>query len=182
MATSQGKLRGQVALVTGGSRGLGTAIARALAEEGAAVAITYVASAEKAEAVVSDLTAQGARATAIRADQGDPSQSEALIRTVVEKLGRLDILVNNGAVALQGKTIDDPEIDNAAMDRMWAINVHGVVANIRAAVKVLPEGGRIITIGSGVATRVGFPPRPTTREPRLRSSDTRRGRPGFRTA
>jgi 3-oxoacyl-[acyl-carrier protein] reductase len=64
--------------------------------------------------------------------------------------------VNNAAVAYQGRTIDHPEIDNAMMDRMWEINVHGVIANIRAAAKVLPEGGRIITISSGVATRVGF--------------------------
>jgi NAD(P)-dependent dehydrogenase (short-subunit alcohol dehydrogenase family) len=136
---------------------LGAAIARALADEGAAVAITYVASAAKAEEVARDLAAKGVRAAAIKADQGDPSQSEPLIRSVVEKFGRLDILVNNAAVALQGKTIDSPEVDNAALDRMWSINVHGVVANIRAAAKVLPEGGRIITIGSGVATRVGFP-------------------------
>lgn len=74
----------------------------------------------------------------------------------MERLGKLDILVNNAAVAYQGKTIDHPDIDNAMMDRQWAINVHGVVANILAAAKVLPEGGRIITIGSGVATRVGF--------------------------
>jgi len=157
MKSSQGKLTGKVALVTGGSRGLGTAIALALAEEGAAVAITYMASAAKAEGVVRDLTAKGVRAAAFKADQGDPSQSEALIRAVIEKLGRLDILVNNAAVAIQGKTIDSPDVDNVALDRMWSINVHGVVANIRAAVKVLPEGGRIITIGSGVATRVGFP-------------------------
>ncbi len=150
------KLSEKIALVTGGSRGLGVAIAHALADEGADVAITYVASADKAETVVRDLETKGVRAAAFKADQGDSSQATPLIQAVVTRFGKLDILVNNAAVAFQGRTIDNPDIDNAAMDRQWAINVHGVVANIRAAAKVLPEGGRIITIGSGVATRVGF--------------------------
>ncbi|MFT4119178.1 SDR family NAD(P)-dependent oxidoreductase [Bradyrhizobium sp.] len=150
-------LSGTVALVTGGSRGLGVAIAHALADQGADVAISYVASGEKAAAVVERLKAKGVRAVAIKADQGDPAASEPLIREVVDKLGKLDILVNNAAVAWQGKTIDDPEIDNAAMDRQWAINTFGVIANIRAAAKVLPDGGRIISIGSGLGTRIAFP-------------------------
>jgi NAD(P)-dependent dehydrogenase (short-subunit alcohol dehydrogenase family) len=107
-------LTGKVALVTGGSRGLGTEIALALAEEEAAVAITYIASAAKAEAVVHDLTAKGVRAAAFKADQGDPSQSEALIRAVIKKFGGLDILVNNAAGAIQGETIDSPDVDNVA--------------------------------------------------------------------
>src|ERR1700736_2500678 len=154
------KLVGKVALVTGGSRGLGAEIARALADEGADVAVSYVSSAGKADAVVRDIkkkTGLGVRAAAFQADQGDPSQSEGLIRSVIERFGHLDILVNNAAVAWQGKTIDSPDIDNSAMDRQWAINVIGVVANIRAAVKVMREGGRIISIGSGLATRAGFP-------------------------
>ena len=147
-----------MALVTGGSRGLGAAIALALADEGADVAISYVFSADKARAVADQVAAKGVRAAAFRADQGDASQSEGLIREVIGGFGHLDILVNNAAIALQGKAIDDPTADTAALDRMWSTNVHGVAAaNIRAAVKVLPEGGRIITIGSGVATRVGFP-------------------------
>ena len=150
------QLEGKVALVTDGSRGLGVAIAHALADEGSDVAITYVASAEKAEAVARALSSKGAWAAAFQSDQGDPTQAAPLIRAVVERFGRLDILINNAAVAYQGKTIDHPDFDAAMMDRMWAINVHGVVANIRAAARVLPEGGRIITIGSGVATRVGF--------------------------
>jgi NAD(P)-dependent dehydrogenase (short-subunit alcohol dehydrogenase family) len=152
-------LEGKVALVTGGSRGLGVAIAGALAEQGADVAISYVSSTEKAEAVVQSLKAKGVRAMAIRSDQGDPSASASLIQAVVEDLGRLDILVNNAAVPWQGKTIDDPEIDNAAMDKMWVINTMGVIATIRAAVQVMPEGGRIISIGSGTGTRVGSPGR-----------------------
>lgn len=150
-------LLNKVALVTGGSRGLGAATAAALADAGADVAISYVASADKAAAVVASLKAKGVRAVAIKADQGDPSAAGPLIREVVEAFGKLDILVNNAAVAWQGRTIDDPEIDNAAMDRQWAINAYGVIANIRAAVGVLPEGGRIISIGTGLGTRTAFP-------------------------
>jgi len=150
-------LSGKVALVTGGSRGLGAAIAAALADQGADVVISYVTSEERAAAVVDGLKAKGVRAGALLADQGDPTASEPLIRRVVETFGKLDILVNNAAVAWQGKTIDDPEMDNAAMDRQWMINTMGVISNIRAAVKVLPEGGRIISVGSGLGTRVAFP-------------------------
>lgn len=152
-----GPLSGKVALVTGGSRGLGTATAAALADAGADVAITYIASEEKSLAVVAKLEAKGVRALAIKSDQGDPAAAEPLIRHVVKSLGRLDILVNNAAVAWQGKSIDDPEIDNAAMDRQWAVNTFGVIANIRAAAKVLSEGGRIISVGSGLGTRVLLP-------------------------
>ncbi len=150
-------LSGKVALITGGSRGLGAATAAALADQGADVAISYVASAEKAAAVIGSLKAKGVRAVAIQADQGDPAASGPLIQKVVETFGKLDILVNNAAVAWQGKTIDDPEIDNTAMDRQWMINTMGVIANIRAAAKVLPDGGRIISVGSGLGTRVAFP-------------------------
>lgn len=148
---------GKVVLITGGSRGLGAATARAFADEGADVAITYVASEEKALAVVADLQARGAKASAIKADQGKPETAEALMAEVVKQFGRLDVLVNNAAIALQGKTLDDPSIDNAEMDRQWKVNVAGVVANIRAAVKYLPEGGRIVSVGSGLGTRAGFP-------------------------
>lgn len=150
-------LSGKVALVTGGSRGLGAATAAALADQGADVAISYVASKEKAAAVVESLKAKGVRAVAIQADQGDRSASGPLIQKVVETLGKLDILVNNAAVAWQGKAIDDPDIDNAAMDRQWMINTMGVIANIRAAAGVLPDGGRIISVGSGLGTRIAFP-------------------------
>lgn len=150
-------LAGKVALVTGGSRDLGAATARALANEGADVALTYVASDARAAAVVADLKAKGVRALAIKCDQENQTQAEPLIQQVVAHFGKIDILVNNAAVAWQGKTIDDSSIDNAAMNRQWSINVLGVVANIRAAVKHLPEGGRIISIGSGVGARAGFP-------------------------
>jgi NAD(P)-dependent dehydrogenase (short-subunit alcohol dehydrogenase family) len=150
-------LTGKVALVTGGTRGLGEATALALADEGADVAISYVSSDQKAAVVVKEIENRGVRALAIKSDQGDPTKAVSLIETVVSHFGSIDILVNNAAVAWQGKTIDDPEIDDAAMDLQWTINLLGVVANIRAAAKYLPEGGRIISVGSGVGTRAGFP-------------------------
>jgi NAD(P)-dependent dehydrogenase (short-subunit alcohol dehydrogenase family) len=150
-------LAGKVALVTCGSRGLGRAIAQALATAGTHVAITYVASADKAEAVVRDIEAKAVRGFAIQSDQGDPTAAEPLIRSVVDHFGKLDILVNNAAISLQGKTLDDPEIDNTAMDRQWATNVAGIVANIRAASRYLPDGGRIISIGSLLGSRAGVP-------------------------
>ncbi len=149
-------LAGKVALVTGGSRGLGAAIASALAEQGADVAITYLASAQKAAAVVAGLEAKGVRAMAIKSDQGDPALAALLIDQAMSHFGRLDILVNNAALAIQGKRIDDPQIDNAALDRQWRVNVMGVVATIRAAAPVLTDGGRIISVGSGLGSRVGF--------------------------
>ncbi|HEX7820852.1 MAG TPA: SDR family oxidoreductase [Sphingobium sp.] len=150
-------LENKVALVTGGSRGLGAVIAAALADEGADVAISYVASDAKAAAVVEGLKAKGVRAFAFKNDQGDPGQAPALIAAVIEKLGKIDILVNNAAIAIQGLTIDDPAYDSAIMDRQWAINTMGVIANIRAVARHLPEEGRIITVSSGLARRVGWP-------------------------
>lgn len=150
-------LKGKVALVTGGSRGLGAATAIALAECGADVAISYVTSADKANDITKAIQARGVHSAAFQSDQGDPATAPDLIRQVVDTFGRLDILVNNAAIALQGKTIDDPEIDNAEMDRQWAVNTFGVIANIRAAAKILPDGGRIISVGSGLGSRVAFP-------------------------
>ncbi|MHB9072396.1 MAG: SDR family NAD(P)-dependent oxidoreductase [Desulfobaccales bacterium] len=149
------KLTGKVALVTGGSRGIGAATAQALADDGADVAISYVASAHKAEALVRELESKGVRAGAFKADQADPAQVEGLVKAVVERFGRLDILVNNAGVAVTG-AIDNPENDLAKFDRQFAINVGGVVAAIRAAASVMGTGGRIISIGSNVAARVGF--------------------------
>ena len=151
------RLAGKVALVTGGSRGLGVAIASALADEGADVAISYVTSEDKAAAVVASLRARGVRAVAIQSDQGDPATAEPLLARVVEALGGIDILVNNAAISLQGARIVDAAYDVEAMDRQWAVNVAGVLATIRAAVRRLPQGGRIISIGSGLGSRVGWP-------------------------
>ena len=149
-------LKGKVALVTGGSRGLGAATAEALADQGADVAISYVASAEKAEAVAAKLRAKGVRALAIRADQADMAAAKPLVETVLAHFGRLDILVNNAAIAVQGKTVDDPELDTANLDRQWRVNVLGAVATTRAAAPVLSDGGRIIFIGSLLGSRVPF--------------------------
>jgi 3-oxoacyl-[acyl-carrier protein] reductase len=148
------KLTGKVALVTGGSRGIGAASARALANEGADVAISYVASPDKAEAVVADLKAKGVKARAYQADQASPEAVEALVKSVAKDFGHLDILVNNAAVAV-GSPVDNP--DTVALARQDAINVHGVITAIRTASKLMGDGGRIVTIGSGIATRASFP-------------------------
>ena len=149
-------LTGKVALVTGGSRGLGAATAQALADLGADVAISYVSSAGKAEAVVEKLKAKGVRAIAIQSDQADMAAAKPLVEQVLAQFGKLDILVNNAAIAVQGKTVDDPELDTVNLDRQWQINVMGAVATTRAAAPVLSNGGRIIFIGSLLGTRVPF--------------------------
>jgi len=149
-------LTGKVALVTGGSRGLGAATAAALADQGADVAISYVSSAAKAEAVVEQLKAKGVRAIAIQSDQADMAAAKPLVDKVMAQFGKLDILVNNAAIAVQGKTVDDPELDTVNLDRQWQINVMGAVATTRAAARVLTDGGRIIFIGSLLGTRVPF--------------------------
>lgn len=150
-------LAGKVALVTGGSRGLGAVTAQALAEQGADVAISYVSSAAKAEVVVAKLQAQGVRAIAIQSDQADMAAAKPLIDKVVEHFGKLDILINNAAIAVQGKTVDDLTLDTVNLDRQWQINVMGAVATTRAAAPVLSDGGRIIFIGSLLGSVVPFP-------------------------
>ncbi len=149
-------LLGTVALVTGGSRGLGAATAEALADRGADVAISYVASDAKAQAVVERLKAKGLRGLAIKSDQADSSAAKPLVDAVVDHFGRLDILVNNAAIAVQGKTVDDPTLDPEEFDRQWHVNVLGAVATTRAAAQKLSDGGRIVFIGTGFGTRVAF--------------------------
>lgn len=150
------KLSGKVALVTGGSRGIGAASARALADEGADVAISYVASPEKAEAVVNELKARGVKARAFKADQASAKDVAQLVNDVAREFGHLDILVNNAGVAAGG-AIDDAKADPEAFARQDAINVHGVIAAIRAASQLMGEGGRIVTVGSMLADRASFP-------------------------
>ena len=149
-------LQGKVALVTGGSRGLGATTAQALADQGADVAITYVASEDKAQAVVASLQARGVRALALRHDQADTAGAAGLLDKVKAHFGRLDILVNNAAIAVQGKPVGDPALDIANLDRQWQVNVLGTVAVTRAAAPLLADGGRIIFIGSLLGTRVPF--------------------------
>jgi 3-oxoacyl-[acyl-carrier protein] reductase len=150
------RFTGKVVLVTGGTRGLGAATALAFASEGANVAISYVASTSKAEQIVGQLRSLGVKAQAFRADQGDPKQVEDLISSVHSHFGALDILVNNAALSIPGR-VDDPNVDPAALDRQYDVNFRGVVAAVRSAVRYLPSGGRIVTVGSGIATRVGSP-------------------------
>jgi 3-oxoacyl-[acyl-carrier protein] reductase len=149
-------LAGKVALVTGGSRGIGAAIARRLAEDGADVAISYASSAGKTEAIVRELEVKGVRAAAFRAEQADPVEVAGLVKVVVERFGRLDILVNSAGVFVTG-AVGDPATDVGAMQRQLAINVGGVAAAVRAAAPFLAAGGRIVSIGSGAATRSPSP-------------------------
>jgi len=151
-------LQGKAALVTGGSRGLGAATARSLADAGANVAITYISSAGKAAEVVKDLESRGVDAAAFQIDQADTTQAPRLTDDVVARFGGLDILVSNAAIGVEsGKTIDDPSIDTAELDRMHATNYTGVIAIIRAAAKVMRDNGRIVNVGSGIGSRAGRP-------------------------
>ena len=150
-------LKGKVVLITGGSRGLGAATAEAFAGHGADVAISYAASADKAEAVVAKLKAKGARAIAIRSDQADLSTARPLIDSVIAEFGKLDILVNNAGIAIQGQLVDDPELDGDKYNRQWQVNVMGTIANTRAAAPRLSDGGRIVFIGSLLGSYVPFP-------------------------
>ena len=134
-------LTGKVALVTGGSRGIGAAIAKELADQGADVAVSYAASADKAETVAKELKSKGVRAAAFKADQADAKQVEDLVKSVAKEFGRLDILVNNAGV-FAGGAVNDPTADLAALEREFAVNVGGVAAAVRAAVQFMGEGGR----------------------------------------
>ena len=141
------ELNGKVALVTGGSRGIGAAIAKALADDGADVAISHAASANKANAVVKKLRKKGVRAEAFRADQANTKEVEGLVETVVKRFGRLDILVNNAGVFASGP-VHDRANNLAELERLFAINVGGVATAVRTAAPLMPDGGRIISIGS----------------------------------
>lgn len=146
-------LSGKVAFIQGGSRGIGAAIAKRLAAEGAAVAITYVSAADKARAVVSEIESAGGRALALKADSADADALTAAIRTAVETMGRLDILVNNAAV-LAVAPLDQFSLDD--FDRTLAINVRSVFVATQEAARHMTDGGRIINIGSTNADRMPF--------------------------
>ncbi len=150
------QLAGKVALVTGGSRGIGAATARSLAEEGADVVISYVSQTEKADVIVRDLQTCGVRALALKADQSIAAQVEGLIEKVVEHFGKVDILINNAGVFVTGD-VNVPAQDFVMLDRQHAVNIGGVISAIRAAAKIMGSGGRIVTVGSVIADRVGLP-------------------------
>lgn len=148
-------LKGKVALVTGGSRGIGAAIVRKLASEGADVAFTFISSPQKAEAIVLSLKSMGTRAVAIKADSGKKEDIEAAVAKVISTFGRLDILVNSAGIIVLG-SIDDADKLIDQYDRQIDINMRAVATIIRTAAKHMGEGGRIITIGSVAGTRVGI--------------------------
>jgi 3-oxoacyl-[acyl-carrier protein] reductase len=147
-------LSGKRALVTGASRGIGAAIAKALAAEGADVAITYENSAERAEEVVRTIKAQGRRAVAIRADSADVAAVQASVEKTVAELGGLDILVNNAGI-LRVAELKDISLED--IDAILDINVRAPIVASKAALAHLAKGGRIISIGSFFAERVPAP-------------------------
>lgn len=149
-------LKGKVALITGASRGIGAAIARRLAAEGADIAFSYAQSPERAEAVADEIKSVGVKVLAVAADQADSDAVAAFVRQAHEHFGRLDILVNSAGVFVTG-VIGDPLADVAGLDRQLAINLGGVLAAVRAAVPLLSDGGRIVSIGTMFASRTPFP-------------------------
>jgi 3-oxoacyl-[acyl-carrier protein] reductase len=148
------KLASKVALVTGASRGIGAAIAKRLAADGASVAITYVKDAASADAVVKVIESDGGKAIAIQADAADTKAVTAAVEKAVATLGRLDVLVNNAGTAIP-KKFEETTLEE--MDRMLDINVRGVFATTLAALKHMNDGGRVITIGSCVGERILTP-------------------------
>jgi 3-oxoacyl-[acyl-carrier protein] reductase len=148
------KLDGKVALVTGGSRGIGAAIARRLAADGANVAVTYTKGADAAAAVVEAIEGAGRKAIAIQADAADAKAVTAAVERTVATFGRLDILVNNAGTAVP-KTFEETSLEE--LDRLIDINVRGTFVATQAALKHMKDGGRIVMIGSCVGERVMTP-------------------------
>ena len=148
------KLAGKVAVVTGGSRGIGAAIAKRLAADGASVAITYAKDASAASAVVKAIELDGGKAIAIQADAADVEAVKAAVEKAVATFGRLDVLVNNAGTAIP-KPFEETTLEE--MDRVIDINIRGVFVATQAALKHMKSGGRIIMIGSAVGERVLTP-------------------------
>jgi 3-oxoacyl-[acyl-carrier protein] reductase len=146
-------LTGKVALVTGASRGIGAAIAKRLAREGAAVAITYAGSRQKAQEVVSAIEAAGGKGLAIQADSANAEAVRSAVSQTVGTLGRLDVLVSNAGIA---KIAPVEEYSLEDFDHMVAVNVRGVFVAAQEASRHMQQGGRIITIGSVNADRMPF--------------------------
>jgi len=147
-------LEGKVALITGGSRGIGAAIAKRLAADGANVAITYAKGADAAASVVKEIERAGRKAIAIQADAADADAVKAAVEKTVTTFGRLDILVNNAGTAVP-KRFEETTLEE--LDRLIAINIRGVFVATQAALKHMKSGGRIISIGSAVGERALTP-------------------------
>lgn len=144
----------RVALVTGGSRGIGAAVVRRLAAEGITVAFTFASNSNAADRVVTQVHEAGGKAKAYPADAGDPIAMQDVVRQVMADFGRIDILVANAGILLGGPP-EDVTVD--AFDRLMAVNVRGVFFAATAAAQVMPEGGRIVSIGSCLAERSAGP-------------------------
>lgn len=143
------RLAGKVAVVTGASKGIGAGIAKALAEDGAAVVVNYASSQAGADAVVNAITASGGKAVAIQGDVSIAAQAQSLIEAAVEHFGRLDILVNNSGV------FDVAPVEHVTEDqyrRLFDVNVLGVLLTTQAAIKHLQEGGSVINISSSITS------------------------------
>lgn len=148
------KLAGKIALVTGGSRGIGAAIAKRLAAEGADLAITYTKGADAAAAVVQEIEGAGRKAIAIQADAADARAVQSAVEKTVATFGRLDVLVNNAGTAIP-KAFEETTVEE--LDRLIDINVRGTFVTTQAALKHMRSGGRISMIGSCVGERVMTP-------------------------
>lgn len=145
------ELTGKVALVTGGSRGIGAATAKRLAGAGAAVALTYVEAADRARKVAEEIEADGGRAAVIQADLTRPDAAAEAVERTVRELGRIDILVNNAGFLAYGPL---EEVTDEELDRVLAVDVRSVFLAARAAARHMGDGGRIISIGSCFNGRV----------------------------
>jgi 3-oxoacyl-[acyl-carrier protein] reductase len=152
--TISNELEGKVALITGGSRGIGAAIAKRLAADGANVAITYTKGADAAASVVKEIEHAGRKAIAIQADATDADAGKAAVEKTVATFGHLDILVNNAGTAIP-KTFEETTLEE--MDRVLDVNVRGVFIATQAALKHMKSGGRVISIGSSVGEHVVVP-------------------------
>ncbi len=148
------KLEGKIALVTGGSRGIGAAIAKRLAADGAKVAITYAKGADAAATVVKAIADAGGKAIAIQADATDATAVRAAVDKTLATLGKLDVLVNNAGTAIP-KKFEDTTLEE--LDLVININLRGVFITTQAALKHMNDGGRIVTIGSCVGERMLTP-------------------------
>ena len=155
MAATQAKsFKGKVALVTGGSRGIGAGIVRRLASDGASVAFTHSNSEEKALQLVREIESLGGKALALKADSAYAEELQSAVIKAIESLGPLDIFVSNAGILMRG-TIDTYSLED--FDRMVAINIRAAFIGIQAAARKMKDGGRIIVIGSNTAIRTAFP-------------------------